>query len=77
MVRRSMMHYAGIRSSMLDETVRWLEWALRNPRYVPRIPRVRVDSGVRFSERLKVAFWSTVNRKLAELPEPWEVEDLE
>ena len=71
-IQRTYGRYSTMRGDMLDDTVRWLEWALKNPRYVPRIPRFRVDSGMRFSKRFKVAFWSTVNHKIADFPYPWE-----
>jgi hypothetical protein len=62
--------YASIRHDMLDETVRFLSWALKHPQYIPRIPRVRVDSRkeVRFSTRIKVAVWSTMLRAIDKIP---------
>jgi len=53
-------YYSTMRQDMLEDTTRFLSWALRNVHCLPRIPRVRVDSGIRFSERFKVAFWSSV-----------------
>lgn len=49
---------------MLQETTLFLSWALNNPNGLPRIPRVRVDSGFRFSERIKVAFWNDALRRM-------------
>ena len=67
---RTFNRYSTIRTDMLDETVRFLTFALKNPGYFPRIPRVRVDSDVRFSEKIKVAFWSTAVKKAASAPVP-------
>lgn len=64
MVRRRFNCYSTVREAMLQETAGFLRWALDNPEEVPRIPRVRVDSGIRFSERFKVACWSSVLYKL-------------
>jgi len=72
MVQRTYNRYSGMRRDMLEDTTRFLGWALRNPVYIPRIPRVRVDSGIRFSERFKVAFWSSALQRLRQIPFPWE-----
>ena len=60
------------RVKMLEDTTRWLDWALKRVDGLPRIPRTRVGSGVRFSERLKVAFWSSVLIQLNRMDEPSE-----
>ena len=67
-------YYSTMRQDMLEDTTRFLSWALRNVHYFPRIPRVRVDSGIRFSERFKVAFWSSVFLRMSGLAEPLEEE---
>lgn len=71
-IQRSYNRYTTMRREMLSDSVRWIDWALANPDRVPRIPRVRVDSGIRFSERFKVAYWSTVVQKLDNYPYPWD-----
>ncbi len=70
MVQRAFNHYSTMRTEMIEETTRFLDWALVNGRSFPRIPRVRVDSGIRFSERIKVAFWSAAMLKMSNLQEP-------
>ena len=74
MVRHAFNHYSTMRSDMVDETTRFLSWALRNYHLFPRIPRVRVDSGIRFSDRIKVAFWSTALLDMNEVNLPWDEE---
>ena len=72
MLGRVYKHYSTMRRDMLEDTTRFLSWALRHPQGFPRIPRVRVDSGIRFSERFKVAFWSSVLHKMRQTPCPWD-----
>ena len=72
MAQRTYNRYSATRRDMLEDTTRFVGWALRNPVYFPRIPRVRVDSGMQFSERFKMAFWSSVLRKIRHVPFPWE-----
>jgi hypothetical protein len=71
-VQRIFNRYSTMRQDMLDETVRFLSWALKHPGDFPRIPRVRVDSGLRFSERIKVAFWTSVLDRMAHAAYPSE-----
>jgi len=68
MVRRVFNYYSTVRREMLEDTTRWLSWALENSQEFPRIPRVRVDSGITFSERFKVAFWSSVLLRMKDVP---------
>ncbi len=70
MVQRAIHHYGETSRAMVADTTRFLDWALRNVARFPRIPRVRVDSGIRFSERIKVAFWSTALLQMNDLREP-------
>jgi len=72
MVQRVFNHYSKMRRDMLEETTRFLSWALRNPGLLPRIPRVRVDSGITFSERFKVAFWSSVILRIRHIARQYE-----
>jgi hypothetical protein len=59
--------FERMRERMLEETSRFIEWGLKNPEKVQRIPRHPVGYGG-FSNRMKVVFWSlAVNNK--ELPE--------
>ncbi len=70
MVQRAINHYGQMSRAMVADTTRFLDWALHNVARFPRIPRVRVDSGVRFSERIKVAFWSSALLRMSDLKEP-------
>ncbi len=72
MVLRTFNHYSTIRTGMIADTTRFLDWALANVKSFPRIPRVRVDSGIHFSERIKVAFWSAALLKMSGLQPPHE-----
>lgn len=65
---RGFNYYSTMRGEMLDDTVRFLTWALAHPQYFRRIPRVPVDSGVKFSERIKVAWWGTALDELRRIP---------
>lgn len=64
MVQRVYNRYSTMRREMLEETSRFLSWALRHSEQLPRIPRVRVDSGIRFSERFKIGFWSAALQRM-------------
>jgi len=55
---------------MLADTTQWLDWALERADALPRIPRTRVGSGVNFSERFKVAFWSSAIMQLNSMNDP-------
>ena len=70
MVRRVLNFYSTMRREMLEDTTRFLSWALKTPEELPRIPCVRVDSGIKFSERFKVAFWSSVLLRMKDIPGP-------
>ena len=59
--------YSGMRREMVEETTGFLNWALRHVGLFPRIPRVRVDSGIRFSERFKIAFWSSTILRMRQI----------
>ena len=72
MVQRIFNHYSKTRQDMLEETTRFLSWALHHPGLLPRIPRVRVDSGIAFSERFKIAFWSSVILRMRRISCPYE-----
>jgi len=62
--------YSSIRGDMLDDTVKFLSWALKHPGYIPRIPRVRVDrkKKIRFSDKVKKAVWGTMLRAVDQIP---------
>jgi len=60
MVQRLFNHYSTARQDMIAETTHFLDWALNASAPLPRIPRIRVDSGRRFSDRMKRAFWDSV-----------------
>ena len=68
MTRRVFAHYSTMRRDMLEDTTRFVGWALKHPQYFPRIPRVRVNSGITFTERFKVAYWSTILHRLRHIP---------
>ena len=70
MVQRTINHYSTLRTEMISQTTHFLGWALDHAKLVPRIPRVRVDSGIRFSERIKVAFWSAALLRMSQLRSP-------
>ena len=70
MVHRTFNHYSTVRRDMVDDTTRFLDWALQHPHFFPRIPRVRVDSGTAFSRRIRVAFWSSVLLKMNQMSCP-------
>ena len=72
MVQRTFNHYSTVRTEMVADTTRILDWALQNAKSFPRIPRVRVDSGVRFTERIKVAFWSAALLDMSRMRPPTE-----
>lgn len=72
MVQRAFRHYSTMRTEMVSETTRFLDWALDNAKLFPRIPRVRVDSGIHFSERIKVAFWSATLLQMGKVRPPAE-----
>ena len=67
MAQRAISHYGDMRREMVSETTRFLNWALEDGRRFPRIPRVRVDRGAHFSERVKVAFWSAAMLQMSTL----------
>ncbi|HUU43287.1 MAG TPA: hypothetical protein VMX57_05875 [Planctomycetota bacterium] len=71
-IQRRYNYHSTVRTKMVEDTRRWLDWALERAGELPRIPRVRVDSGIRFSERFKVAFWSSVFLRMSGLAEPLE-----
>jgi hypothetical protein len=54
-----MLEIEDYRRKMLAETSAFIEWGLRNPDKVPRIPRRRVGEGG-FSKAMRVAFWGRV-----------------
>ena len=58
--RRSRLEtYEQFRQRLLDETSAFIEWGLKNPHRVPRIPTHPV--GLRqFSRRIKTIFWNYV-----------------
>jgi hypothetical protein len=62
--------YSGIRRDMLDDTVKFLSWALKHPEYFPRIPRVKIDPEhpVRFSARIKKTVWGIALKALEKIP---------
>ncbi len=70
MVQRAFNHYSSSRTEMISETTHFLDWAIANSSSFPRIPRVRVDSGIRFTERIKVAFWSAAILKMSNVQPP-------
>jgi len=70
MMPRVYNRYSTMRREMLDDATRFLSWALKNPQYFPRIPRVRVDSGITFSERFKIAYWSAALHRMRRIPYP-------
>ena len=72
MVQRVYNHYSTRRKDMIEQTTHFLNWALGTSHGLPRIPRVRVDGGIRFSERIKVAFWSAVLLKMDQIGCPSE-----
>ncbi len=58
--RRSRLEtYEEFRQRLLDETSAFIEWGLKNPNRVPRIPTHRVGMGD-FSERIKTVFWNFI-----------------
>ena len=67
MVQRVYNHYSKMRREMVEEATGFLSWALHHSDLFPRIPRVRVDSGITFSERFKVAFWSSVILRMRQI----------
>ena len=73
-MQRKYQAHGTSRVKMLEDTTRWLDWALHRVDGLPRIPRTRVGSGVRFSERMKVAFWSSMLLVLNNTDEPGEDE---
>ena len=68
MMRRVFTHYSTMREDMLEDTTRFVGWALEHPQYFLRIPRVRADSGITFSERFKIAFWSCALHRMRDIP---------
>jgi hypothetical protein len=68
MVMRKRAYYAAMRDEMVDDTTDFLSWALQNSWAVPRIPRLRVDSFLRFPERVKAKFWESVLSRMKSLP---------
>ena len=71
-LQRKYRYYSTVRTNMVEDTKEWLDWALDRSEKMPRIPRTRVGSGIRFSERFKVAFWSSVFLRLNTMAEPRE-----
>jgi hypothetical protein len=67
MVQRMFNRYSTMRRELLEETTGFLGWALHHVGIFPRIPRIRVDSGIRFSERFKVAFWSSAILRMRQI----------
>ncbi|MGC8560454.1 MAG: hypothetical protein ACP5O1_07215 [Phycisphaerae bacterium] len=58
--RRSRLEtYEQFRRRLLDETSAFIEWGLKNPHRVPRIPTHPVGLG-QFSQRIKTVFWNYV-----------------
>jgi hypothetical protein len=55
--------FEQMRSRILADTARYIEWGLANPDKVRRIPRHRVgEAGAGFTERFRVLFWTMANR---------------
>ncbi|MGC8551857.1 MAG: hypothetical protein ACP5O7_03230 [Phycisphaerae bacterium] len=66
--RRHEQSYEQLRQSMLDETSRFIEWGMRHPQAIPRIPTHPVGHGS-FPEQLKAWFWRWIWRQDMDAPE--------